>query len=241
MSIAEDNLPDDGGDDLLAAEFVLGVLSAEDRSAAARRIEAEPGFARLVERWEGHFAPMADAYAPVDPPASVKVTLDHRLFSSATDVSLTRPGLWSSLSFWRGLTAAALAGLVALVLLPYLRGPVAVEAPPAPLVASLGAEGSKVRYLAVYDPAKGILGLNHLSGEKAAGQDFELWMIEGGNQPVSMGVIPAGASAQILVETAMREKLGSGDKLAISLEPSGGSPTGLPTGPVVAIGDLLRI
>jgi anti-sigma-K factor RskA len=34
--------------------------------------------------------------------------------------------------------------------------------------------------------------------------------------------------------------LGEGAALAISLEPKGGSPTGAPTGPVVALGALKR-
>ncbi len=33
----------------------------------------------------------------------------------------------------------------------------------------------------------------------------------------------------------------AGAKLAVSLEPEGGSPTGSPTGPVIAVGALARI
>lgn len=239
MSIADEPLPADGGDDLVAAEFVLGVLPADDRAIAERRIEAEPAFARLVDRWEAHLAPLGTAYAPVEPPASVKAALDRRLFAGTSPVLEARPGLWASLAFWRGLTAAAVAGLVALAAFSYLGGP--VEAPQSRLVASLVAADSDVRYLAVYDPAEGAVGLSHVSGERAAGKDFQLWMIEGGNQPVSMGIIPAGATARLPVEAGAREKLASGAKLAISLEPLGGSPTGLPTGPVISAGDLFRL
>ena len=52
MTLAEDNGPERGGDDLLAAEYVLGVLPAEERQIASRRIDAETGFARLVDGWE---------------------------------------------------------------------------------------------------------------------------------------------------------------------------------------------
>ncbi|RUV37751.1 anti-sigma factor, partial [Mesorhizobium sp. M7A.F.Ca.MR.148.00.0.0] len=67
------------------------------------------------------------------------------------------------------------------------------------------------------------------------------WMIEGKNPPVSMGVIPTGATAHIVVSPAAQQKLAQGAVLAVSLEPSGGSPTGQPTGPVVAAGDLKSI
>ena len=66
-------------------------------------------------------------------------------------------------------------------------------------------------------------------------------MIEGKNPPVSMGVVPVGATISVVVTPELRAKLAQGAVLAISLEPSGGSPTGQPTGPVVAAGDLKDI
>jgi len=56
-----------------------------------------------------------------------------------------------------------------------------------------------------------------------------------------MGIIPPGATTHVAVSAEERKKLAQGAVLAISLEPAGGSPTGQPTGPVVAAGDLKRI
>jgi len=239
MSAADEMGPEHGSDDIVAAEYVLGVLSAEERRAASRRIETDPAFARLVDQWEVRFAPMADGYAPVDVPASVKAALDRRLFEAVAPVQPAAPGLWQSLAFWRGLAVASLAALALYIAIPLINPP--VEAPAMRLVASLAADGSDVRYLAVYDAANGEVGLSHVSGEREGGHDFELWMIEGDNPPVSMGVIPVGASTHIRVDPAAREKLAQGAVLAVTLEPAGGSPTGGPTGPVVAAGDLKTI
>jgi anti-sigma-K factor RskA len=242
MTLAEDTGPERGGDDLLAAEYVLGVLAADERQIASRRIDGETDFARLVDSWEVNFSPLAAAYAEIEPPASAKPAIDRRLFASTaagTPSAESRRGLWSSLAFWRGLAAAAVAALAIYIAVPILNPP--VEQPQARLVASLAAEGSDVKYLAVYDAAHHEVGLSHVSGERAAGKDFELWMIEGKNPPVSMGVIPAGATAHIIVSSAAQQKLAQGAVLAVSLEPSGGSPTGQPTGPVVAAGDLKSI
>ena len=90
-------------------------------------------------------------------------------------------------------------------------------------------------------PARRDVGLSLVSGERAAGKDFELWMIEGKNAPVSMGIIPAGQTTHIPVTPAVQQKLAQGAVLAVSVEPTGGSPTGQPTGPVVAAGDLKGI
>ncbi|ESW90680.1 MULTISPECIES: anti-sigma factor [unclassified Mesorhizobium] len=240
MTLAEENGPERGGDDLLAAEYVLGVLPADERQIASGRIDAETGFARLVDSWEVNLSPIAAAYAEVEPPATVKPAIDRRLFSS-TAASMTAPSgsLWSSLAFWRGLTAAALAALVLYVAVPYVRSPVVV--PQERLVASLAAEGSDVKYLVVYDASRRDVGLSLVSGERAPGKDFELWMIEGKNAPVSMGVIPAGQVTHIPVTPAVQQKLAQGAVLAVSVEPTGGSTTGQPTGPVVAAGDLKGI
>ncbi|WP_027143844.1 anti-sigma factor [Mesorhizobium sp. WSM3626] len=240
MTLAEDNGPERGGDDLFAAEYVLGVLSAEERQIASRRIDSEADFARLVDDWEVRLSSLAAAYPEIEPPASVKPAIDRRLFSTtAAAPAAPRAGLWSSLAFWRGLAAAAVAALALYIAVPYLNPP--ASQPQTRLVASLAAEGSDVKYLAVYDAARHDVGLSLVSGERAAGKDFELWMIEGKNAPVSMGVIPAGQTAHVTVAPAVQQKLARGAVLAVSLEPAGGSPTGQPTGPVVAAGDLKGI
>lgn len=238
MTLAEDNGPERGGDDLLAAEYVLGVLPQVERQAAAQRIDAEPDFARAVEAWEARFSPLADAYQPTEPPASVKAVIDRRLFSAPPPASTA--SLWGSLGFWRGLAVAAMAAFVIAVAIPYM-APRTPEAPPERLVASLAAEGSDVHYLAVYDARKGEVGLSHVSGDRAAGRDFELWVIQDGGQPVSLGVIPVGGTVELPVSPDNRNRLASGSTLAVSLEPQGGSPTHLPTGPVVAAGGFYNI
>ena len=48
MNGTDDSERELGGDDAVAAEYVLGTLGAEDRAAAARRIEADAAFARLA-------------------------------------------------------------------------------------------------------------------------------------------------------------------------------------------------
>jgi anti-sigma-K factor RskA len=237
MTLSEENGPERESDDLIAAEYVLGVLPAAERQEASRRIDTEPAFARLVDAWEVRLSPLAGAYPEVEPPRSIKAALDARLFASAS-AAAPRTGLWASLGFWRGLAAAALVGLAIMVTVPYLRPPIDQQVR---LVASLAADGSDVRYLVVYDAAHHNVGLSHVSGERGQGRDFELWVIEGDKPPVSLGVIPVGSATQLPVDPAVQQQLAQGAVLAVSVEPAGGSPTGQPTGPVVATGDLKNI
>lgn len=238
MTTADTVTGDFGGDDLLAAEYVVGVLAAGERAEVGARIDRDASFSRLVNDWVRRLSPLDSAYPEVAPPAAIKAAIDRRLFGSAATASAG--GLWSSLAFWRGLATAALAALVISLGANMLRQPV-VPTPQPQLVASLAADGSPVHFLAVYNPETGTVGLSHVAGDRGAGKDFELWMIDGQNAPVSMGVIPVGATTHMSVDAASKAKLAAGAVLAISLEPTGGSTTGQPTGPVVAAGTLATI
>ncbi|MEX4008718.1 anti-sigma factor [Neoaquamicrobium sediminum] len=240
MTPADDRDLEHGGDDALAAEYVLGVLPGDERQAVARRVEEDAAFASLVGAWEERLSPLNAGYEDVEPPASLKTLVDARLFERPDRKPEPRPGFFESLAFWRGLAGAAVAALAIAIALPFLQ-PAAVPEVAPRLVASLADDGTDVRYLAVYDGHSGDIGLSHVTGDRAQGRDFELWLIEGDAAPVSLGVVPVGASVHVPVAPAHRQMIASGALFAISLEPEGGSPTGQPTGPVVAAGDLRSI
>ena len=51
MTPADAVTGDFGGDDLLAVEYVVGVLAAAERADISARIENDSSFARLVNDW----------------------------------------------------------------------------------------------------------------------------------------------------------------------------------------------
>ena len=55
---------------------------------------------------------------------------------------------------------------------------------------------------------------------------------------MSLGVLPVGGTLERALSGAQRTALAASDKLAVSLEPPGGSPTGAPTGPIVIVVDV---
>jgi len=220
--------------DTLAAEYVLGVLDAVARERAAGLMRADPAFAALVEGWQARLDPLGSAYGEAAPPPHLKGVVARRLFGAQ---AAPAPGLWNRVGFWRPAALAASA-LLALAVGLYASG--LLGTPAARLVASLAAEGSPVRYVALLDPA-GELKLSHVSGDRGPSRDFELWVIAPGSNPVSLGLVPVGAAVAIVLDDASRSRLAAGATLAISDEPQGGSQTGQPTGPIVAAGPLLGI
>ncbi|RVH01061.1 anti-sigma factor [Sinorhizobium meliloti] len=239
MTPAEEHEREPGGDEMFAAEYVLGVLSANERQIATRRIATDAEFSRTVDQWEERLSPLGLSYAEIEPPAAVKHALDQRLFGAEPQPISVLSGLWQSLAVWRGLAAAALVALAFVVVHSILRPP--AEAPDFQLVASLAADDTDVRYLAVYDPVHSRIGLSHVSGARAPNRDFELWVIEAGQSPISAGIIPVGETVHLALQANVARLLEQDAAFAITVEPEGGSPTGQPTGPIVAAGDLKKI
>jgi anti-sigma-K factor RskA len=141
---------------------------------------------------------------------------------------------------WRGLAFAG-AAAAAISLAQIGPPPPVPGAPPQMLVAALaGADGTPL-LAAAYDPLRGAVVLTPATQRDDAGKSAELWVIEGKNPPRSLGVIDIKGPNAHAISSQRLAGLQSGATLAISIEPLGGSRTGLPTGPVVASGTLSAV
>jgi anti-sigma-K factor RskA len=69
----------------------------------------------------------------------------------------------------------------------------------------------------------------------------ELWLIPADGKPRALGLLRADSAVTIVIPAALRPHASANATLAVSLEPPGGSPTGAPTGPVVATGKLTNL
>jgi anti-sigma-K factor RskA len=237
----DDDIGDSTGGRTLVAEYVLGLLGAPEHERVRAAIAADPRLAREEAFWRARFAALDSEFVEAAPPSHIADAIEARLFGGH-EAQPARGGLWESLAFWRALTAGAVAvavvaaGFSLVNLRPQSSADLAVQ-----LVAALEAEGTDVRFLALYDSQTGAVRLTGLSGEAGPEQDFELWAIQGGNAPISMGVIEGGQHSVVPMSPNVAEGWGEGSVLAITLEPEGGSPTGQATGPIVAQGTATPI
>ncbi len=205
-------------DDALAAEYVLGVLDLSERRAAEARLKTDADFAAMVAAWESRMAGLNDDFAEVPAP-NLLPRIEARLFPVAEKPRRN----------WLGwLAGAATAAAIALAVIVVTR-----PAPAPELVATLQADGQPLVIAASY--GEGTLNITRAGGPEAQpGRVYELWLIAGENAPVSLGLIQGETTTRTL------EALPEGAVLAISLEPTGGSPTGQPTGPVLVTGVIAR-
>ncbi|KQT64231.1 MULTISPECIES: anti-sigma factor domain-containing protein [unclassified Aureimonas] len=223
--------------DLRAAELALGLLSGTERRDAERLQRLDAGFGARVAQWDERLSPLLSGIAPVEPPAALWEGIERDLSRMTRTVAPRavdpRRGLVPA--FWRpfalGATAFFAASLACIAILSV------PEPAPQPMTASIVGEGSVPLYTAVVYPGREGATLIPVTTASAPGHSHELWIIAPGDAPHSLGVMKPGT---LRIEIAP-ELLSRGGVLAISLEPIGGSPTGQPTGPVVAKGELSRI
>lgn len=226
-----------------AAEYVLGTLDAAERRAFMGRLAREPLAVEAVRDWQERLAPLALALDPIEPPATLFPRIEASL--GQKDVAPPSAANDNRVLRWRWATAAA--ALVALVATGMaLRAPeTRVVTAPLPVrmasfsgeVAALSAGGSEPALLVTYDRKSGKLKLLPINLPEDAKHSFELWAIQGKAAPVSRGVIdPRHPTQQGAAPAMMKDVV-----LAISQEPRGGSPTGLPTGPVLFTGKLVDV
>ena len=109
------------------------------------------------------------------------------------------------------------------------------------LTASVAAEDGTLVVAAHFIAETKALELVRETGDARPGRVLELWLIaEGSDAPMSLGVLPDDAETRFTLSPDVAQQLTNG-VLAISDEPSGGSPTGAPTGDVLAIGPVTSL
>ncbi len=220
-------------DDTTAAELALGVLDRDDRAAALRRVIAEPAFAREVEQWRDHFGLLFAGVADTDVPAGVLPRIEARI-GGAREIAAIRPNnLWKPAALAASVAALAMTGVA-------FRPVPVVPAPVTPMIAAMAPADGSEGHAALYDAAAGMV---KIPGELQipAGRSAQLWAIHGDDPPIPLGTFKATGPGLYVAEAKMGAVIAPGTKLAITIEPLGGSPTGKPTGAVIASGLLSKV
>lgn len=226
-------------DDILAAEFALGLLDPAEAEAVQLRARTDGPLSLRIAWWRDQLAPLAREVEAV-PPESVWTKIAAGIGANDNVPADARPWKWATGGM--GAIAAALLAVVVLRPLPTPVTPPSVAAPAAaaPLVASLSGERGMAVTIA-YDAASSRMLVTPVSLDPGKG-DAELWVIPVGQTvPVSMGVIDSKGAASHNVDAAHAKLLAPGATFAISQEAKGGSTTDLPQGAIVVSGKIIRV
>jgi anti-sigma-K factor RskA len=229
-----------------AGLFVLGALSAEEMRAVRTEAGRNAALAAEIAAWERRLAPLARLLPQQAPPATLWPQLEARLsrigVGTAASSESYQPAPMRrrsrnsqprrALIYWRMAAAGAMALAASLAFVLVTR------APPRPgqfamVLPHRPGEGGWLVQVSgrgeIHVQANGALS-------RPLDKDYELWALaEGSSQPLPLGLIPVTASTVIKANRLPTKKY----QLLVSLEPKGGSPTGLPTGPVMYAGDVV--
>lgn len=252
---------------LIAAQYVLGVLTHSARARVKTRIQQERELRELVQAWERRLNPLAGMVAPEPVPEHVWQAILQKIEharKAANDsvnnpdqgqthrdqptndqpVTLTdvRYKRWKAWAGFSTAVAAVLAlfivfdpnGFVPMVHFPHEETLVQATQDIAVLSSSDKTPTWIVRQ------QKDTLLLTSLRADSVpTAHDLELWSIQGNQAPRSLGVLHVKEGQATLPQTALN-LITQDSVLAISLEPTGGSPSGAPTGAVLYTGTIVK-
>jgi anti-sigma-K factor RskA len=240
---------DDGfgpDDRVLAAEYVLGLLTPDEAEALEARAMRDPALRDELALWQGYLTAMTAPIAETAPPARVKRRIETALFGApqkgAAGAASAGTGWMSRLMGRRALGAMSLvaaAGIAALVIMtPQTRGP---QAPLDPgYAAELVSENTQYLFSAAWSPDQQAVAVTRLEGTPRPDRAEELWLIAQDAAPVSLGLLDPSGQSVITVPDQLAALMTSA-VLAVSDEPPGGAPGAAPTGEVLAAGPVQEL
>jgi len=236
--------------DRLAGEFVLGLLEAHERREAERLLGTDRAFQSAVAAWQTRFAELDETATPIAAGDGLWRRIENGLAlaeavetppvqaSDPTPVVVPDPrnafrALWRSLPFWRG---AGLAGAFATIALAVGLGFLADRSARQPVMVAVLLTDANRPAGVINTYRNGQAELVPFAGlQIPQGRALEVWSIAGPNQsPVSVGVVTEPRTLNLNLQRV--QNLAPNHTFAISVEPPQGSPTGLPTGPVLMHG-----
>ncbi len=230
-------------DDPRYAEYVLGVLDAAARAAIEQEMRDNPHAATAVSLWQQRLLPLAEEIDPSTPPAYVwaRIRADLKLSEPGTSAR-PRASLWNNLALWRwlGIGASVVAAASIAIMLTVPRP---VTTPPAIsasyMASAIEQDNGSTGWTATMDLQHARMIVVPASpATLASGKSPELWLIPAGKKPISLGVIAGDKPTSIALRAELLSQLSATAVLAVSVEPAGGSPTGQPTGAVMAKGAI---
>ncbi|MGE3247497.1 MAG: anti-sigma factor [Beijerinckiaceae bacterium] len=235
--------------DVLACEYVMGLLDDGESRRFEERVTGEPALARALSRARERFLEIDTSARPVAPTDGLWSRIEQSLDAPSNVVGLNahrnenrratsqqtaavsprrlQPG------FWQGV-AASLAVVIAAGLVWSMIG----LQKPQLIVVLLDSQAQPVSLIEAYAGRKvRIVPLGRI--DVPEGRTLQVWTLpNAATGPVSLGLLRAVTATTLEGPQLPVPQLNQ--LYEITLEPAGGSPTGRPTGPIIGKGYAKR-
>lgn len=219
--------------DALASEYVLGTLDLAQRLQVQQRVDQEPELRAAIDAWERRLLPLT-ALAPAHAPSP----LLWRRIERSLEGGKVKPRLWDSLVLWRGVSAVGLAASVVMAAVLLMR----VVVPPAPqyLVVLVAPQDKAPGWVVQASNSREVQLIPLAVAQVPADKALEFWTkADGWQGPVSLGLVEPGQTLRVPLDKL--PPLQANQLFELTLENSGGSTIGKPTGPVQFIGRAVKL
>jgi anti-sigma-K factor RskA len=241
----------------LAAEYVLGTLEKTERDAVEVRRESDPLLDQAIVRWQAHLAGLNEYVQDAEPREGLfdeilikldqsaekstekntekKIASEKSESAKASPVVVEMDAMRVKLKRWRftafGASAIAACLAVFMVVNPTIEPTAQANSP---FVAVFQADDSQPAFIMSLDINTRQLTVRPVMAQGQAGKTYQLWIKSDdiGPAPRSLGLLTNVANPiqkKIDYDPAIIRHATFG----ISVEPMGGSPTGVPTGPAI--------
>lgn len=231
--------------DALAAEYALGSLKGSARKRFEALANKRHDWQLATNWWLARLHLLADTLPAIEPRKQVWQGIEKRLYGAQPSVSRWA-NWWASLALGSSGIAAALALFIVTSEPQIIEVPVEVASKEAPAPVALLADAEhKVAWmltLAKDNRGQPELRMATMSGVKPrSDKSYELWILPPDKSaPISVGLMPQTGKHHRIVSEKVASLLLEGG-LAVTLEPVGGAPHGIPTGQVLYQGQLTQI
>lgn len=224
----------------LASQYVLGTLSAEQRTEVQQRAATESGLRAAIDAWEQRLLALTELAEPQPPSPQLWKRIERSLRSRAAPIPIREQPTtwWNLLGFWRALAGAGFAATLLLGAL--LLTNMASVSPTAYLVVLVAPQDQAPGWVVQASGTREIqlipLGVTPVPADKA----LEFWTkADGWQGPVSLGLVKPGQRLSISLDKL--PPLQPNQLFELTLENPTGSQTGKPTGPVQFIGRAVKV
>ena len=231
-----------------AAEYVLGSLDVDERKEVAARRRTDAVLDQAIKAWETRLGPLNDHTPGIEPPPFVFQRLADRLWAGeGQSIKPTRTPKSRRSMFVAG--ACALAACLALAFVWFRDLPGIPQA----FIAQLQPNGAGTLleddqnvwtpfgFEVSFDLRASTIVVSPVAAGASSSRHYQLWLLPRDRAPpISLGLIalPETTTWPWLATYPPDDLINT--MLAVSLEPKGGSPIGIPSGPLVFVGKLLQ-
>ncbi|MBU1210461.1 MAG: anti-sigma factor [Alphaproteobacteria bacterium] len=222
--------------DMLAAEYVVGTLTSDERQAVAARRLHDTDLDAAIIAWEARLSAWLSDYQSVAPPPHLRAAINNRIArtDSPTPLLIDEPAkLRRSLNRWRTAAVGGYALAASLgAFLVFRQAPVAPSAER--FVAVFQSNDEQPVFVMSIDLKSRQIVVRPVTARPTPGKTYQLWIASDrlGDKPRSLGLLddPSQPTRKTLpYDPDLLQEATFG----ISVEPEGGSPTGTPTGQAI--------